>query len=145
MNEHNERHDMNCDCFIGDGLQHHHIFFCPICGTATKNLEATGAEIDRKFRFAAFNPYNGKRFTSEDGVVFLAKDTLVVPMLETYLALVGKHIGWGSPEAEAVRLMIGRIVDYQAGHRDLCRLPDLAEGSETEELLRQNPVVSPAV
>ncbi|BDD85960.1 hypothetical protein [Desulfofustis limnaeus] len=39
MNDHSERYDMNCDCFLGDGLKHHHIFYCPICGTPTKNVK----------------------------------------------------------------------------------------------------------
>ncbi len=138
MNDTSERHDMNCNCFIDDGLEHHHIFYCPICGTPTTEKENDTRAIDRKFQFVAFNPYNLKMFTEKDGIVFLAKDTLVVPMLETYLALVGKNIGYGSPEAKSVKLMIERVRAYQKNNPQLCKLPDLSGGAETFELTLPN-------
>jgi hypothetical protein len=130
--------DMNCDCFADDGIEHHHILHCPICGTPTTERETNPGAIDRKFQFVAFNHYNHKRFTEVDGIVFLAKDKLVVPMLETYLALVGRNVGWASPEAEAVKLMIERVVAYQKRNPEICKLPDLMGGAEVMELTAPN-------
>ena len=91
--------------------------------------------IDRKFKFLAVNPSNGRIVTEDEGVVFLAKDNLFLPTLIFYLGLVMQAKGNDSDEAEALRLMIDRVSDWRVSHPDQLRLPDISGEEERRRLL----------
>jgi len=77
--------------------------------------------IDRKFKFVAVNPCNGKHYTQEDAVVFCAKDKALIPALERY-AEECRVIGSNPEHIESVLLLVGRVKDYQAAFG--ARVPD---------------------
>jgi len=94
--------------------------------------------LDRKFKFLAVNPSNGKIFTENEGVVFLAKDDLFPPVLLRYYHLVCDAKGKESDEAKSVWLMLDRVLAWRGDHQDQLKLPDITGEEERQRLLMPN-------
>jgi hypothetical protein len=96
--------------------------------------------IDRKFKFLAVNPSNGKVYTENEGVVFLVKDNLFLPMLKEYHLLVCATSieGADSDEAKSILLMIERAYAWRQNHPDQLKLPDITGEIERQRLLMPN-------
>ncbi len=82
-------------------------------------------QIDRKFRFVAVNPVNGKVYTEDNAVVFVAKDKAVPAMLQAY-KLECARIGTNSEHIISVGLLQERVERYQADVES--RVPDTVGG-----------------
>ena len=68
--------------------------------------------IDRKFKFVAVNPCNGKYYTQENAIVFCAKDEAVPHMLAEYKKEC-KLLGANSEHIESIELLFNRVLEYQ--------------------------------
>lgn len=99
--------------------------------------------IDRKFFFQAWPTKEaiGRRveatYTEANAVVFLAKDVLLVPLLEYYLRLCGQyHVD--DAQTKGVRLLIGRVETWQKANLDKLKLPDVDPGPEADRVCAPN-------
>ena len=68
--------------------------------------------VDRKFKILAVNPCNGNIYTEENSVLFTAKDSGLLPVLQRYLEFC-ESAGCDSNHIESVELLMGRIRDFQ--------------------------------
>lgn len=68
--------------------------------------------IDRKFKFLAVNPCNGKTYTEKNAVIFCAKDKAFIPALLAYHAECVK-IGCETEHLKSVSMLITRVANYQ--------------------------------
>ena len=91
--------------------------------------------IDRKFKFVATNPCKNSVYTEENAVVFCAKDKAVPSMLTAYIKECEK-IGCGDEHLEAIRLMRGRIIQYQIENES--RIPDTETDCEIDRCIGGN-------
>ena len=74
-------------------------------------------KIDRKFRFVAVNPCNGKTYTEDNALILCAKDAALLPTLETYYHEC-KELGCGKDHLESIDLLILRVKKFQAAGKD---------------------------
>ena len=95
--------------------------------------------IDRKFMISA-TPWNNEGahpYTEFTSVLFLAKDVLLVPLLEYYLRLCGQyHVD--DAQTKGVRLLIGRVEAWQKANLDKLKLPDVDPGPEADRVCAPN-------
>lgn len=88
--------------------------------------------IDRKFRFIAVNPANGKIYTEKAAMVFVAKDAALLPTLRAYYHEC-KLLGCDENHMESIRLLLGRVVSFQGEHGS--QTADTVVGVETDRCI----------
>ena len=77
--------------------------------------------IDRKFKFTAVNPCNGKIYTEENAFIICAKDAAALDALDAYEKRC--HVlGAGDSHIESIRLLAERVKAFQDEHG--YRIPD---------------------
>jgi len=94
----------------------------------TKNTHT----IDRKFKFVATNPCNGKVYTENNAVVFCAKDKALVPALRAYIGAC-VALGCGPEHIESLDLLMERIREFQKNIES--RVPDTAGDCEIDRCI----------
>jgi hypothetical protein len=89
-------------------------------------------KIDRKFRFVAVNPANGKVYTEDNALILCAKDAAVPAALEAYN---NKCVDLGAEPSHivSIELLIDRVVSFQK-EQGGGRVPDTT-GEELERCL----------
>ena len=88
--------------------------------------------IDRKFKFVATNPCKRSVYTEENAIVFCAKDKAVLPMLFAYVEECIR-LDCGQMHIESIRLLIGRVNDYQKSIES--QIPDTDTDCEIERCI----------
>ncbi len=88
--------------------------------------------VDRKFKFVAVNPCNGKVYTEENAVVFCAKDRALVAAIEAYISSAG-FFGAADEHLESMGLLLGRVNEYQRTIE--CRVPDTETDCEIDRCI----------
>jgi hypothetical protein len=88
--------------------------------------------IDRKFRFIALNPVNGKVYTENDAIILCAKDAAVLPALEAYRAAC-IDLGANREHILSIELLYNRVLNFQADQGG-GRVPDTV-GEEIKRCL----------
>lgn len=68
--------------------------------------------IDRKYVINAHNPASGRVHTSEDSVLFLAKDQAFLATLPTYRQKC-IELGAAPEHIQSIDLLIERVTEYQ--------------------------------
>lgn len=91
--------------------------------------------IDRKFKFVAVNPCNGKVYTEENAVVFCAKDKAFLQALRKY-KYACKHYGSNCEHLESVGLLIDRVKHFQENVES--KVPDTETDCEIDRCIGGN-------
>lgn len=95
-----------------------------------KEVESnTPTSIDWKFRIHAENRATGVVRTDEEGILFLAQDDAVIPMLKVYRSeceLLGADYG----HLRSVDLLIERVYTWRAMNPNMCKTPDMSKAEE---------------
>lgn len=89
-------------------------------------------KIDRKFRFVAVNPCNGRVYTEDNAVVFCAKDAALVSTLESYHENC-EALGCADEHLESIRLLIERVREFQVTIE--IRVPDTNTDCEVDRCI----------
>ena len=76
--------------------------------------------IDRKFKILAINPCNGKIYTEENAVLFVAKDKALPDALFAYRRAC-EDLKCDDAHIESIGLLIERVVEFQV---EICEKPD---------------------
>lgn len=94
-------------------------------------------KIDRKFTINAKSIKTGKKYTQSNAVLFLAKDALLVPLLDHYYALCVQH-KVDERQVKGVALLRERVSKYQEKHVKKVHLPDIEAGKEEARVCKPN-------
>ena len=89
-------------------------------------------KIDRKFRFVATNPCNGKVYTEDNALILCAKDEAVIPAMIEYMAAC-RRLGADDNHIDSVKLLIERLREYQVQVE--CRVPDTTGNCELDRCI----------
>ncbi len=93
-------------------------------------------DLDRKFSFIGTKTKDGSIITQKEGVIFLAKDNLLIPTLKYYLFLCIKA-RVGHLQIKGIKLLINRIEVWQKANPDKCKFPDVTT-AEAENVCKNN-------
>jgi hypothetical protein len=91
--------------------------------------------IDRKFKFTAVNPCNGKHYSEKDAIVFCAKDRALIPTLQAYYVECAS-LECGQDHLESIELLIGRVKTYQVAYGT--KVPDTETDCEIDRCIGGN-------
>jgi len=93
--------------------------------------------IDRKFKFTAISNKSGKKYTQNNAIVFLLKDSLLPNMLDNYIGLCGQA-GVDQRQLRGVQLLKDRVLAWQRKNIKKVHMPDVEEGAEEKRVCKPN-------
>ena len=93
-------------------------------------------DLDRKFTFIATKTKDGTTVTQEEGIIFLAKDNLLLPTLKHYYSLC-ENSEIGIEQLTGVKLLIRRVEAWRKSNPDKCKNPDV-DWVEAEQVCKEN-------
>ena len=85
--------------------------------------------IDRKFKFVAVNPSNGKHYTEDSGVVFCAHDKAFLEVLPLYIEAC-KNMGANELQIKGAEALLNRVRNYQ--ETVFSKVPDINQQEDID-------------
>ena len=89
-------------------------------------------KIDRKFKFVAVNPCNGKTYTEDNAFIICAKDMAAIPALNAYMKRCAS-LGCDDSHLESISMLIDRVQEYQEEME--VRIPDTETPCEVDRCI----------
>jgi hypothetical protein len=93
--------------------------------------------IDRKFKFVAISNKSGKKYTQQDAILFLVKDSLLPNMLDAYIALCSQA-QVDERQLKGMQLLKDRVMQWQRKNEKKVHKPDVEEGREEKRVCKAN-------
>lgn len=95
--------------------------------------------LDRKFKFKAISIKSGKRYTQQNAIVFLVKDSLLPNLLDKYIELCSQA-QVDERQLRGMQLLKDRVMRWQRENMKKVHPPDVEIGDEEKRVCKANKV-----